>query len=240
MTLTPALTPERRTLLALVIASLATGVLVVTRMLVVETRGYAFLGWNLFLAWVPMAFALAAQRTAAARVPGARPPHVLLYLLAVGGWLAFFPNAPYIVTDLMHLRTTRGAPLWLDVLVVGSAAATGLLLGLVSLRIVHASLERRFGRPWLGWVVAVGVCFLAAFGVYLGRFMRWNTWDLLTKPDELLADAWSALAEPRLVAFAALYGFALVTAYIVSRLLMHAPSTTSEISAPDARSAPPR
>ncbi|MFO0745713.1 MAG: DUF1361 domain-containing protein [Myxococcota bacterium] len=235
------LTTEKRTVLALVLATLCTGVLVATRMLLVESRGYGFLAWNLFLAWIPLVAALLAQRLTRA--------HWALWGAALVGWLAFFPNAPYIVTDLMHLRTTRGAPLWLDVLVVGSAAATGLLLGLASLRLVHASLARRSGKAWVGWVVSLAVCFLAALGVYLGRFQRWNTWDLLTKPDELLADAWSALAEPRLLAFGFLFGLALVVAYLVYRLLAPevvldgdpaADADLATVSAPDARSAPPR
>jgi len=204
-------TPERRTLLALALASAMTLGLVLVRMAVVGSRGYGFLAWNLFLAWVPLGAAHLAWRW--------RSAHAGLFVLALVGWLAFFPNAPYIMTDLMHLRTTRGAPLWLDGLVVGSAAGTGLFVGLVSLQLVHDAWIARWGRPRASWIVVVAACYLAALGVYLGRFMRWNTWDLVRKPDEILADAWATLAEPRVLGFFALFGTALVVAYVIYRLV---------------------
>lgn len=206
------LTAERRLVLALVLASVATLALVGVRMAVVGSRGYGFLAWNLFLAWVPMGCAALAWRW--------RARHAGLLALALVGWLVFFPNAPYILTDLMHLRTTRGAPLWLDVLVVGSAAATGLLLGLVSLHQVHDALAARTRRPRLTWLAVGVVVYLGAIGVYLGRFHRWNTWDLLRKPDEILADAWATLTEPRVLGFCALFGTALGVAYLVYRLVV--------------------
>jgi len=205
-------TPERRTLLALAIATLTTLGLVVVRMSVVGSKGYGFLAWNLFLAWVPMGFVWLAARW--------RVAHVGLFAVALVGWLVFFPNAPYVLTDLMHLRTTRGAPLWLDVLVVGSAAATGLLLGLVSLARAHDLVAERSGRPRLAWLAVVAVVYLTAVGVYLGRFQRWNTWDLLRKPDEILVDAWTTLTEPRVLGFCALFGTALGVAYVVYRLVV--------------------
>jgi uncharacterized membrane protein len=206
-----AVTQDRRTLLALALATATALGLVLVRMAVVGSRGYGFLGWNLFLAWVPLGLSHLAWRW--------RTAHAGLFALALVGWLVFFPNAPYIVTDLMHLRTTRGAPLWLDGLVVGSAAVAGLFVGLVSLRLVHDAWVTRWGRPRLAWVAAALACYLAALGVYLGRFMRWNTWDLVRKPDEILADAWATLAEPRMLGFVALFGSALVVAYLIYRLV---------------------
>lgn len=207
----PLETAEKRTLVALVLCTLVTGGFVLARMLAVGSKGYAFLGWNLFLAWVPLLAALALTRLT--------HKHWAAFAAVGLAWLGFFPNAPYIVTDFLHLRTTRGAPLWLDVLVVASAAATGMLLALVSLTWVHAALDRRFARPRLTWLVVLAICAATAFGVYLGRFQRWNTWDILTKPDELLADAWALLAEPRVMAFVPLFALALVASYVVFRLL---------------------
>lgn len=203
--------PQRRLLVALVIATAGALGLVAVRMLVVGTRGYGFLAWNLFLAWVPCALGLLSWRL--------RRAHIAAFVVVSVAWLAFFPNAPYIVTDLMHLRTTRGAPLWLDGLVVGAAAATGLFLGLASLHHIQSALTHRFRRPWVAACIAVLACYLAAVGVYLGRFLRWNTWDLLSQPDEILADAWATLAEPRLVGFVAALGTAVVVAYVVYRLV---------------------
>jgi len=208
MNLTPL---ERRALTALVIATALTALLVIARMLLVQTKGYGFLGWNVFLAWVPLVAALVLTRLTTR--------HWTAFAAVALGWFVFFPNAPYIVTDFLHLRTNRGAPLWLDVLVVASAAATGMLLALVSLEWVHNALDRRFARPRASWVVVLVVCGAAAFGVYLGRFQRWNSWDLLTKPDELLSGAWATLNEPRVVGFVPLFAVALFASYGIYRLL---------------------
>ena len=114
----------------------------------VSATGYPtrFLVWNLFLAWIPLVFALlltAVRSRAATLIVGA-------------GWLAFLPNAPYLVTDLIHLSGYD--ELWRHVLQFGFAAWTGTLLGVVSLRIVHLEVARHFGTI-AGWsLVAVSCC----------------------------------------------------------------------------------
>ncbi len=133
-----------------------------------------FLVWNLFLAWIPMLFAV-----------GFALVRRRFWLVPAGlCWLAFLPNSPYLVTDLVHLG--NGVELWRHVLQYGFAAWTGILLGVVSLRLVHQRIEREFGAAW-GWltvVLSVGLC---AVGVVIGRFQRWNSWDLLTRPDAVVA-----------------------------------------------------
>ena len=145
--------------------------------------------WNLVLAWVPFVAALLVHD---GRRRGARTPY-----LVAGGivWLLFFPNAPYILTDLQHVPDWFGAPIWFDVVLVGAAAWTGLLLGLVSLYLVH-TVVRTLVSPALAWAGVVGVIALASFGVYLGRFLRWNSWDVVTSPGGLLADTWARVANP--------------------------------------------
>ncbi|GAB4412085.1 MAG: DUF1361 domain-containing protein [Bacteroidia bacterium] len=139
---------------------------------------FVFLSWNLFLAWIPWLIAAALVR------------YDQMPWLLVGGaalWLLFFPNAPYIVTDLFHLRPRNGVPQWYDLILIVSFAWTGLLLGLSSLRDMQRLLFDRLGRYWSG-LVATAILFLSAFGVYLGRYGRWNSWDLFTRPHVLLGD----------------------------------------------------
>ena len=128
-----------------------------------------FLVWNLFLAWIPMIFAV-----------GFAVVRRRVWLIPLGvGWLAFLPNAPYLVTDLVHLR--EGYDLWRHILQYGFAAWTGIILGVVSLLLVHRRLGREFG-PIFGWLAVVCSVGLCAIGVVIGRFQRWNSWDLLTRP----------------------------------------------------------
>lgn len=174
---------------------------------------FAFLFWNLFLAWVPYALALALVGLDRVRAPG--------WLLAAPGivWLLFLPNAPYILTDFIHLGAIPGAPLWFDALLIGAFAGTGLLLGLASLYLVHRVVAARLG-PVAGWVLAIGALALSSLGVYLGRFPRFNSWDVLANPDGLVDVVLFRLADPLgnpfLLTFAAAMTAGLVGSYLVT------------------------
>jgi uncharacterized membrane protein len=165
---------------------------------------YRFLVWNLILAWVPLAFAIAAYARATRRID-------LGVALLLVPWLLFFPNAPYLLTDFIHLREGP-APLWYDALMLSAFAWTGLLLGFASLYLVQLILRRAFGRP-VAWLCVVGALGLASVGVYVGRFIRLNSWDALLHPvrvadvlQEQLTDVPTRMAE----ALVALTGFLLV------------------------------
>src|SRR5690349_1662404 len=136
--------------------------LVAFRVAYTHTTDGMNLVWNLFLAWVPLCLALLLYDRYAHRAR--------LGLLASLGllWLLFFPNAPYIVTDLKYLAGSTGKVFWYDGLLIGTAAMTGLLLGFVSLYLLHAIVRRAIG-PRYAWMFAFGVLALSSLGVYLGR-----------------------------------------------------------------------
>ena len=96
-------------------------------------------------------------------------------------WLVFFPNAPYIVTDFKWLRDWTGAPIWFDVVLVAAAAWCGLMLGFISLYLMQAVVRRSIGTV-KAWLFVLGVLAVSSFGIYLGRFQRWNSWDVFTQP----------------------------------------------------------
>jgi uncharacterized membrane protein len=174
---------RRRTLLALVsllTASILCVGLVEIRTLETGDGYYRFLIWNLFLAWVPLGFA------AAIYASGRRRLGPLAAALLVP-WLLFFPNAPYLLTDFVHLETNvehgRGgpAPIWYDALMLSAFAWTGLLLGFASLHLVQLVVRRALGVA-AGWIAVVVALALGSFGVYVGRFVRVNSWDALLDP----------------------------------------------------------
>ena len=157
---------------------------------------YRFLVWNLFLAWVPLALAVVAYSRSRRRVD----PLTAALLVA---WLLFFPNAPYLLTDFIHLAQGP-APLWYDALMLSAFAWTGLLLGFASLYLVQMVLLRVFGVAvsWLGVFCSLA---LASVGVYLGRFVRLNSWDALLHPGRVVEVVHARLvAEPPEVAQALL------------------------------------
>ena len=162
--------PGRRTLA--IVALLAVSALCVATMEIRthETGDayYRFLVWNLILAWVPLVLAMVAYGRARRRVD-------LTVAVLLVPWLLFFPNAPYLLTDFIHLGEGP-APLWYDALMLSAFAWTGLMLGFASLYLVQMILRRAFGTvvAWLGVVVALS---LGSIGVYVGRFIRFNSWD---------------------------------------------------------------
>ena len=143
--------------------------------------------WNLLLAWLPVAFAYLAVR------PRATPGSIrFVFFLA---WLLVLPNAPYLVTDMVHLPYGGGIPILYDVVLLFSTALCGLALGLVSLRWMQAAVAGRLG-VWPGRVFGLAVLGMAGFGIYLGRYLRWNSWDILLKPVALAQDIWLHVIHP--------------------------------------------
>ncbi|HVZ40606.1 MAG TPA: DUF1361 domain-containing protein [Candidatus Kapabacteria bacterium] len=184
-------------------------VMVAVRVMYTGTRGYSFLVWNLFLAWIPFLIALGLYIR--------RRRSTWSFLLAGCLWLLFFPNAPYIVTDLIHVRWTTTAPIWYDVTMIAACAWTGLLLGLTSLRMMQSLVRQQWGKI-VSWAFAFVVMILGSFGVYLGRFQRWNSWDLLSNPSGLVGDILRGvlhpLAHPRPLAMTMLFTLFLIVAYL--------------------------
>ena len=160
-------------------------------LLVVRARAfgddpYVGMVWNLFLAWIPFAFALLL-------LAAYRAGRSTLELVAVGAaWLVFLPNAPYMLTDFVHLGYDHRL---YDSFAIASFAFTGLALGFTSLLIVQLVVTRAAGAL-SGWLVAGSALFLSSVGVYLGRVQRLNSWDVLSKPHVLAALARAKLDDP--------------------------------------------
>jgi uncharacterized membrane protein len=184
--------------------------LVVVRINRTDTFEYRFLLWNLFLAWLPFLFALALY-------DGYRRGHGRLPLVVWGvAWLLFLPNAPYILTDVVHLREPGAAPLWYDAATVVAFAGTGLALGLGSLFLVQAVVGAARG-PIAGWATSFLVLALTSVGVYLGRFVGVNSWDAIVDPGRVLSPFLERLDDPiggiRFVAVTAVLTTFLAVAY---------------------------
>src|SRR5262249_29146951 len=199
---------------ALILASLTSVLLVVARVVLTRRLTYAFLVWNLVLAWIPLGLAVLAQALGEVR---SRAASVLTAGCLVG-WLVFFPNAPYMTTALMHLRVENNRWFWLDLVTLQAFAWMGLALGFVSLGIVQRWVARRAGRV-VSWLFAFAVMGLSAFGVYLGRFRRWNSWDVARDPSGVGSDVAGLLLHPlahaHVVMFSAVLCAFLLTAYVV-------------------------
>lgn len=152
------------------------------------TVSYLFLNWNLFLAIVPWTFSFYLSRSA-------KQSNTIQFVLLLTMWLLFFPNSPYILTDLFHLRKNTAMPIWYDLMLILSFAWTGLLFGFISLMKIEEIALRRWSGFQVNFLV-VTLLFASGFGVYLGRFLRWNSWDMMTHPLSVLSDIFNRFYDP--------------------------------------------
>lgn len=197
-----------------ILLSLASAVcvsLVVARIAYSRTTSYSNLVWNLGLAWIPFVLAYLAYMFS-----WRRP---LMYFVIPSFaflWLIFFPNAPYILTDFQHLgQGAGGAPIWYDVIVLIWFSWTGMLLGIVSLNLMQEIIKREIGRG-AGWLFVVIVSGMTSVGLYLGRFVRLNSWDILQHPGRFASNIPDWLTDPSLrsIGFISLYTLFFILIYL--------------------------
>lgn len=174
---------------------------------------YDNLPWNLVLAWVPYVCSMLA-----AALHRLYPGRWWMLLFLGAAWLVFFPNAPYLVTDFYHLEKRPPIPLWYDIGLLTVFAWTGCFLAIASLRTMQR-LVRRYANRAVSWVFAGIALGLSGVGVYLGRFERWNSWDLFLHPHRVLRDLAATLINPlnnlRFVGFSLMFTALLVLIYIL-------------------------
>jgi len=210
----------RRILAALVGASAVCTLMAAARVLYMRELAYAWLIVpNLLLAWLPLLAAMMASRTATA---GGRGAIAILWGIL---WLAFYPNAPYIATDFVHLgRVSTSETLYYDLSLNMLAATLGWLLGALSLRLVQHEVSRRFGSK-AGIGFAAVVLLLGAVGVYLGRVQRLNSWDLAVRPLQVMSDVLALAVKPDAILF--VVSFALLQAALYAVFCAFVPDARS-------------
>lgn len=148
-----------------------------------------FLVWNLILAWIPYIAALSLKPL----YEKTNSKILILFVLMI--WLFFFPNAPYIITDFVHLNKKTGLPIWYDISVLYSFAGIGLMLGLLSLLEVEKFLSLHI-KKWIAQIMTLSTIPLCGFGIWMGRYQRWNSWDIVTRPDMVLMDIYLQIKDP--------------------------------------------
>lgn len=159
------------------------------RFMYTDTRVFLFLNWNLFLAFIPWALT-----TITIIKPNILNNRITILIL-LGAWILFFPNAPYILTDLFHLRLKQSMPIWFDLVLILSFAWTGLLFGFLGLWDIERILRKSVHNTWVT-ITSIGLLFLGSFGIYVGRYLRWNSWDIITEPFNLIYDIGDRIINP--------------------------------------------
>jgi uncharacterized membrane protein len=185
-------------------------VLSLVRIAITGSTVYVFMPWNLFLAFVPYWISGRIMQS----IPLMESKWKLL--LSLAAWLLFIPNSFYIITDLFHLTHIHSAPKWFDLLLLFSFAWNGIIFGVISLKRVETILTIQWGRKWVLPVLFV-VMWLIAFGIYIGRYLRFNSWDVLTDPLSLAAEIVEMVINPLTYG----YAWGMTFCYAVFMMLLY-------------------
>jgi uncharacterized membrane protein len=219
----PALSRTHRQYLvfaSMIFASVICIGILMMRIVYTGSHAYSFLAWNLFLAWMPLIIAFIVYKF------HQNVPWLFRFLTVIGMgiWLLFLPNAPYLITDLAHLVPRKDFFFWFDLMMFVAFAVTGLLYGLISLYWMQQLVSKMTGAA-ISWGFVFGVLALSSFGIYLGRFQRWNSWDVIRNPVGLLTDIWEHVRHPithfQMFAFSGLFALFLIAAYFMLSSLIY-------------------
>jgi uncharacterized membrane protein len=221
---------------ALEAASVGCILMVGSRIALTGTFRYAFLVWNLFLAWIPYILSLQMRRISA-RGFSTRRAKIITAVIGAA-WLCFYPNAPYILTDFIHVietppprelfhpLITSNAILWYDIILSSAFAFTGHIIGLISLAVLHIVLNA-ITKPRVGWAVVACAVLMGGYGIYLGRFERLNSWDILKHPFSTVRTVSINLFNAKAVLFALCFGFLILLTYLIVYALYETPRSAS-------------
>jgi uncharacterized membrane protein len=168
---------------------------------------YWYMAWNLVLAWIPMVLAMLFGAAAVQRQGG------LVRLVLFATWLLFLPNAPYMATDVIHLRYSP-VPL-VQYLMFAAFAATGLVLGLGSAYVMNCALLLRWKRERVAALV-YGCLAVCGIGLYVGRVVQLNSWDVVVAPDKFARALGSHVDNPAGAADAVLFVAAVASVLVLT------------------------
>ena len=185
------------------------GLLFVIRATNTQTLMYGFLLWNLFLACVPLLVSSAILVSLQIR------EHKVKLVGALLIWLLFLPNSFYLLTDFEHLSRFPTVPFWFDLILLSSFAMTGIYAGLLSLVQVEKIISCHFS-PKIKVLLIISILYLSGFGVYLGRYYRFNSWDIFQEPIELLKGILKGLTTTDAQNFTLGFGTFLLVLYFVT------------------------
>ena len=195
-------------MIALMIISGYSLFLLTGRIIYTQSLQHSYLAWNIFLAWIPLMITVIIphENNKGYHKP---VPYFLIFL-----WLLFFPNAPYIITDLIHLKKESDTMFIFDALMIFSFAFTGLGIALYSLLKIREIIFKMTNLLITELLIPIFVI-AGAYGIYMGRFLRWNSWDLFVAPKALLQDSICHLNNSIAIILTLLFSFLIYSSYLI-------------------------
>lgn len=201
----------------LIMLTIVASIFVLIRIVYTRSIGYIFLIWNVFLAWLPLYFSLIYTNL--------KFKYKFCGYLIGLLWIIFYPNAPYILTDFIHLSRYRfygdivygeisssNFAIWYNFFLISIFIIIGLVLSYVSLSVMHRHIREKY-NTLIGWVFIVIISVLSGFAIYLGRFVRLNSWEIVTSPMKLIKIIINSF-NIQALSFTALFGILTLFIYI--------------------------
>ncbi len=143
---------------------------------------FSYLPWNLILAWLPLLLSIRLVSVLKNKRWSSWETMIVSVL-----WIVFLPNSFYMISDFIHLQEIRRPDLLYDVLMFTAFIFTGVVLGLSSLYLIHLEFIKRFANQTV-LATIVTILVLCSGAIYIGRDLRWNSWDIVANPTGLLFD----------------------------------------------------
>jgi uncharacterized membrane protein len=182
--------------------------MVVIRWINTDSANYIFLIWNLFLSWIPLGVSMAMSYIYAKNKDGG----ISLKLVLLGSvWFLFYPNAPYMLTDYIHFKSHYDLLSWYDLVMHSVFIWTSFLIGFVSIYLVNRIVQKATNK-FIGWFFTLFVLFLSSYGIYLGRVIRWNSWDIILNPLSLIHSFFENINYESII-FSIIFGMLLTLIY---------------------------
>ena len=172
---------------------------------------YTFLLWNLFLAIIPLIPAYLFRKNI---------QHGFSWTLLVlfFAWLFLFPNAPYILTDFVHLHSREQVPIWYDASLLFFFTLAGMFSGILSLHWIHKGLDK-IGYTWLSWLIVFSTIVLSGYGIFLGRVLRLNSWDVIVRTEKVITLSLQHLSDPVAISMTITFSLVIASVYSVFKII---------------------
>jgi len=196
--------------------------LLAMRIKVTESYTFIFLGWNIFLAFIPYVITLLLQ------IHKNWQRSTYIWLPFAGVWLLFLPNTPYLISDLQHLRHSDPSTIWMDALLLTTFVWYAFLIFFLTVRDMQNIIRPKIKAAYIHHLT-ISVFILCGFGIYLGRFLRWNSWDIIKNPLALLYDICIRVRHPFAYyeTWMVTFGYTLITTLVFYGMLSNAKNNNS-------------
>ena len=199
---------------------------------------HVYLIWNVILAWVPLEIVSLICYINWKFKNNKMSVKIATVFLGIL-WLLFYPNSAYIITDFIHLSTNQyhiinpnyspysnelrimfndNISIWFDFVNIGIGVWIGYVVGFISLHIIHQSLIKKYNIV-VTWMLVSIVHLLTGFAIYIGRFNRWNSWDIIFHPINIITILQSS-TDLKTLKFTLLFGAFSLILYVINYLLL--------------------